>query len=85
MKSETVPASAAGAPQQPLVIFAPSPAAKSGISAYVGELMPYLMADFDVTLVIADDARLPEDIESGARILLSTEFRRHRSVFESAP
>jgi glycosyltransferase involved in cell wall biosynthesis len=75
----------ARADQQPLVIFAPSPAAKGGIASYVGELMPHLMADFDVTLVVADDAPLPDDVQSGPRILLATEFRRHRSVFEAAP
>jgi len=68
--------------KQRLVIFAPYPPAKSGIADYVAELMPYQMEEFDVTLVIADDAPLPP--EPGPRTLLASEFRRHRAYFEHA-
>lgn len=43
------------------------------------------MLDFDVTLVLADDAPLPEDFANGPRIILASEFRRHRSFFSNAP
>jgi glycosyltransferase involved in cell wall biosynthesis len=66
-----------------LVIFAPYPPAKSGIADYVAELMPFHLADFDVTLVIADDAPIPSD--PGLRVLLASEFRKHRAFFEGAP
>jgi glycosyltransferase involved in cell wall biosynthesis len=65
-----------------LVVFAPYPPAKNGIADYVAELMPYHMTEFDVTLVVADDAPIPSD--TGPRVLLASEFRRHRTHFESA-
>ena len=43
------------------------------------------MRDFDVTLVLADDAELPEDFADGPRILLASEFRKHRSFFSNVP
>ncbi|HTU32803.1 MAG TPA: glycosyltransferase [Candidatus Acidoferrum sp.] len=70
------------AAMQSLVIFAPYPPAKSGIADYVAELVPYHTEEFDVTLVVADDAPIPAD--TGPRILLASEFRRHRAYFESA-
>ncbi|HEY6578841.1 MAG TPA: hypothetical protein VIY09_05925, partial [Rhizomicrobium sp.] len=66
----------------PLVIFAPFPPAKSGIADYVAELMPHHVAEFDVTLVIADDA--PLATEPGPRTLLASEYRHHRAFFEDA-
>lgn len=71
--------------KSPLVIFAPTPPSKSGIATYVNELVPYHMLDFDVTLVLADDAALPDDFANGPQILLASEFRRHRSCFSNAP
>jgi glycosyltransferase involved in cell wall biosynthesis len=68
--------------REKLVIFAPYPPARSGISDYVAELMPYHVAEFDVTLVIADDAPIPNEV--GARVLLASEFRKHRAFFEEA-
>jgi len=73
----------ASASRRSLVVFAPYPPAKNGIADYVAELMPYHMADFDVTLVIADDAPIPSD--KGPRVLLASEFRKHRAHFASAP
>jgi len=69
--------------KQPLVVFSPYPPARNGIADYVAELMPLHLADFDVTLVIADDAPVPE--ETGPRTLLASEFRRHRAAFAGAP
>ncbi|HEX4160543.1 MAG TPA: glycosyltransferase [Rhizomicrobium sp.] len=69
----------------PLVIVSPYPSAKNGIAAYVAELMPYHLAEFDVTLVIADDAPEPIISPAGPRVLLASEFRKHRSFFETAP
>jgi len=69
----------------PLVIFAPAWPSKSGIATYVHELLPYHMHDFDVTLVVADEAALPEEFDAGPQILLASEFRRHRSFFVNAP
>ena len=69
-------------PKTNLVIFAPYPPAKSGIADYVAELMPYHRAEFDVTLVIADDAPIPH--EAGPRVLLASEFEKHRAFFSSA-
>lgn len=66
-----------------LVVFAPYPPAKNGIGDYVAELMPCHLADFDVTLVIADDAPLPSD--PAPRVLLATEFQRYRRHFENVP
>lgn len=68
----------------PLVIFAPYPPAKSGIADYVAELMPYYTADFDVTLVVADDAPEPDIPPCGPRVLLASEFRKHREFFSAA-
>jgi len=82
---QRVPEVHPSARRSPLVIFAPAPPSKSGIATYVDELMPYHMLDFDVTLVLADDAALPEDFANGPRILLASEFRRHRSCFSDAP
>jgi glycosyltransferase involved in cell wall biosynthesis len=65
-----------------LVLFAPYPPAKSGIADYVAELMPYHLAEFDVTLVIADDAPVPTD--ERPRVLLASEYREHRAFFASA-
>jgi glycosyltransferase involved in cell wall biosynthesis len=70
------------ASKRKLVVFAPYPPAKSGIADYVAELMPYHLAEFDVTLVIADDAPVP--VDPGPRVLLASEFRRHRTFFDSA-
>jgi glycosyltransferase involved in cell wall biosynthesis len=67
------------------VLFSPCATAKNGIATYVHELMPYFLARFDVTLVVADDAVLPAEPEKGLRILLAAEFRKHRSFFEKAP
>jgi glycosyltransferase involved in cell wall biosynthesis len=67
----------------PLVVFAPYPPAKSGIADYVAELMPLHRAEFDVTLVIADDASLPD--ETAPRTLLASEFRQHHHFFADTP
>ncbi|HEY5049176.1 MAG TPA: glycosyltransferase [Rhizomicrobium sp.] len=72
-----------GTSKRKLVVFAPYPPAKNGIADYVAELMPHHAAEFDVTLVIADDAPIPDD--SGPRVLLASEFRKHRGYFASAP
>ncbi|HEY3638819.1 MAG TPA: glycosyltransferase [Rhizomicrobium sp.] len=69
----------------PLVIFSPYPPSANGIADYVGELMPHHRAEFDVTLVIADDAAMPEEGNDVPRILLASEFRKHRGFFENAP
>lgn len=69
-------------PKTGLVVFAPYPPAKSGIADYVAELIPYHLSEFDVTLVIADDASAPDDARP--RVLLASEFRKHRAYFESA-
>ena len=71
-----------GHPKTRLVVFAPYPPAKSGIADYVAELMPYHRREFDVTLVIADDAPIPN--EEGPRVLLASEFEKHRAFFSSA-
>ncbi len=65
-----------------LVVFAPFPPARSGIADYVAELMPYHLTEFDVTLVIEDNAPVPD--KAGPRVLLASEFRKHRASFESA-
>jgi glycosyltransferase involved in cell wall biosynthesis len=67
------------------VIFSPYPPSPNGIADYVAELMPYHLAEFDVTLVVADDAAVPAEGNHTPRVLLASEFRRHRSFFESAP
>ena len=72
-------------PRRPLVVFAPGWPSRSGIAAYVNELMPYHLRDFDVSLVVADDAELSDVLDTGPRILLASEFRRHRSFFVDAP
>ncbi|MGD0193151.1 MAG: glycosyltransferase [Rhizomicrobium sp.] len=78
------PESTVSAPsRKTLVMFAPYPPAKSGIADYVAELMPFHLAEYDVTLVIADDAPVPSD--PGLRVLLASEFRKHRSYFEGTP
>jgi glycosyltransferase involved in cell wall biosynthesis len=74
-----------GAAREPLVIFAPYPPSANGIADYVHELMPYHLADFDVTLVIADDAAVPAEGQHSPRVLLASEFRRHRALFAHAP
>ncbi|HTW31955.1 MAG TPA: glycosyltransferase [Candidatus Sulfotelmatobacter sp.] len=84
MMSSAVAGKAAGR-REPLVIFAPYPPTANGIADYVGELMPYHLADFDVTLVIADDAPLPVEDMRAPRILLASEFRRHRAFFADTP
>ncbi|HEX3663648.1 MAG TPA: glycosyltransferase [Rhizomicrobium sp.] len=71
--------------REPLVVFAPYPPSANGIADYVGELMPYHRADFDVTLVIADDAVVPVEGRHTPRVLLASEFRRHRAFFANAP
>lgn len=68
-----------------MVVFSPWAPSENGIATYVGELMPYHLAEFDVTLVIADDAPLPPDTKTGPRILFASEFKRHRLFFESVP
>jgi glycosyltransferase involved in cell wall biosynthesis len=75
---------AAPAVKLPVVIFAPYPPCTSGIADYVGELMPHHLADFDVTLVIADDAAAPADTRQSPRVLLASEFRQYRAFFEEA-
>lgn len=42
-----------------LAVFTPLPPASSGISQYSAELLPYLAAAYDLTVVIADDAPAP--------------------------
>lgn len=71
------------ASRRELVIFSPYPPAKSGIADYTAELMPYLSAEFDITLVVSDEAPLPAEPE--LRILLASEFRKHRKYFSAAP
>lgn len=73
------------AAREPLVVFSPYAPSANGIADYVGELMPYHRADFDVTLVIADDAVVPVEDPHTPRILLASEFRRHRGFFARAP
>jgi glycosyltransferase involved in cell wall biosynthesis len=73
------------ASKKPLVIFSPWAPSENGIATYVGELMPYHMEEFDVTLVVADDAPVPAETRSGPRILFASEFGKHRSFFEDAP
>ena len=73
------------AAREPLVIFSPYAPSANGIADYVGELMPYHRADFDVTLVIADDAVVPVEGQLTPRVLLASEFRRHRAFFANAP
>ena len=84
MSSETRSARK-GAARAPLVVFAPYPPSANGIADYVHELMPYHLADFDVTLVIADDAAVPAEGPHAPRVLLASEFRRHRARFSHAP
>ena len=74
-----------GTAREPLVVFAPYAPSANGIADYVGELMPYHLADFDVTLVIADDAAIPAEAQHTPRVLLASEFRRHRAFFAQAP
>ena len=70
------------ASRRDLVILAPYPPARSGIADYVAELVPLHAAEFEVTLVIADDAPFPA--ETGPRVLLASEYRKHRKQFEAA-
>jgi glycosyltransferase involved in cell wall biosynthesis len=67
------------------VVFAPYPPSANGIADYVHELMPYHLAEFDVTLVIADDADVPAEGQHAPRVLLASEFRKHRGLFSHAP
>lgn len=69
--------------RQPLVVFAPFPPMRSGIADYVAELMPYHLQEFDVTLVVANDAPVAD--QPAVRTLLASEFRRHRAYFENVP
>lgn len=73
------------AAREPLVIFSPYAPSANGIADYVGELMPYHRTEFDVTLVIADDAVVPVEGPHTPRVLLASEFRRHRAFFANAP
>jgi glycosyltransferase involved in cell wall biosynthesis len=69
-------------PKRMLVVFSPYPPAKNGIADYVAELLPHHLDEFDITLVIDDDAPVPEVSE--LRVLLASEFRKHRGSFLSA-
>ena len=66
--------------KQSLMIVSPLPPAWSGIATYAAHLLPYLAADWDVTVMVADDETVDATRFPGVEVIHASSWGWRRAI-----
>jgi glycosyltransferase involved in cell wall biosynthesis len=66
-----------------VAIFTPLPPSASGIGQYSAELLPALAAQYDLTVVLADDAESPDLLPAEVTVQRVSAFQQAREPFDA--